>query len=150
MSTVLEYFTAQLTFCKENTVFQQFFKIMLFELPLSHTTWGMFLEKKVFQIQSTWRSISIKVILLFTYWNKKLFSGRLSLFFTSIFEFKNWIFAIFERPQGVVIKKLFEYNLSVGKSLLILNWAELGITTVDTLTVVLQLSTGSCIVEHLS
>ena len=36
--------------------------------------------------------------------------------------------------KEVLIKKLFEYKLSVGKCLLILNWAELGITTVDTLT----------------
>ena len=36
--------------------------------------------------------------------------------------------------EKVLIKKSFEYKLSVGKCLLILNWAELGITTVDTLT----------------
>ena len=35
--------------------------------------------------------------------------------------------------EEVLIKKIFEYKLSVGKCLLILNWAELLITTVDTL-----------------
>ena len=35
--------------------------------------------------------------------------------------------------EEVLIKKLFEYKLSVGKCLLILNWADLAITTVDSL-----------------
>ena len=35
--------------------------------------------------------------------------------------------------EEVLIQKLFECKLSMGKCLLILNWAELGITTVDTL-----------------
>ena len=35
--------------------------------------------------------------------------------------------------EEVLIKKLFEYKLSIGECLLILNWAELGTTTVDTL-----------------
>ena len=36
----------------------------------------------------------------------------------------------------LIIKKLFEYKLSVDKCLHIMNMAELGITTVDTLTTV--------------
>ena len=35
--------------------------------------------------------------------------------------------------EEVLIKKLFENKLSAGKYLLILNWVELGITTVDIL-----------------
>ena len=34
--------------------------------------------------------------------------------------------------EEVLFKKLFLFKLSAGKHLLILNWAELGITTVDT------------------
>ena len=44
------------------------------------------------------------------------------------------IFAIFdEELEEVFIIKLFDYKLSSGKCLLTVNWAELVITTVDTL-----------------
>ena len=37
--------------------------------------------------------------------------------------------------EEVFIKNLFDYNLSIGKCLLTISWSELGIKSVDTLTV---------------
>ena len=66
------------------------FQISYLELLLSYTILGTFLENKKEESLT-------KVILLFTYWNKKTIFRKIQL----IFDIENWIFAIFHGPEGV-------------------------------------------------